>query len=408
MSRPTALILAPRLPWPLDDGGLIAIHQVLVSLAREYDTTLVSFAPPAVAARPLPEPLRAHVAGAVLVPHRPPHPAIALLRGAVGRWPYMLERYRSAAYDAAVRRLVRELRPHVAVANKLHMATYADALQGVPMVLRTHDVEHVWLERWAERLRNPLMRLYVRHQVRRMEAAERELYARCALILSIQEEEAETMRRLSPSTRVETLPMGMDFGRFRARAPEAPPIVLLVASWDYPPNAEGGRTFLERAWPRVRAAMPAARLRLAGKHLSPALADLGARAGAEVVGYVDDVTVEFARASLMVVPLWMGTGVRVKVVEGLAAGVPIASTTVGVEGLGLTAGEQVAVADDPEALGDVVVGLLRDPARTRALGEAGHACARERWALDAVAQRMLDWCREASVAAGAAGGGRSS
>lgn len=406
MSRPAALILTPRLPWPLDDGGRIALYQALWSLAREHDTTLVSFVPAAEASRPLPQALRELVAGSVLVPHRPPHTALALLRGATGRWPYMLERYRSAGFDAAVRRLVREQRPRLAVANKLHMATYVDALDGVPMVLRAHDLEHVWLKRYAARLRNPFARTYVFDQVRRMERAERELFARCALVLAIQDEEAAAMRRLAPATRVETLPIGIDLGRFGTPAPEDPPVVALVGSWDWAPNADGGRTFLERGWPRVRAALPAARLRLVGKHLPPALAELGTRSGAEVVGYVEDMAVEFARAAVMVVPLWMGTGVRVKIVEGLAAGVPVASTPIGVEGLGLTAGVHATLAESPEALGDAVSALLRDPARARATAEAGRAFVRERYSLEGVARQMLDWCRGASESASARGGAR--
>lgn len=392
MSRRSALVLTPRLPWPLDDGGRIGLYQTVWSVSRAYDTTLISLVPEHEAARPVPEALASLGVRVVQVAHRPPWQPVALVRGVLGRWPYMLARYRNAECDATVRRVVAERRPAFAFINHLHMATYIDALDGVPAVMRAHNLEHVWLERYAERLRNPAARLYVLDQVRRMERAEAELCSRCRLVLAIQEEEAMSLRRLAPSTRVETIPLGIDMDRYLPHAPESPPIVALVGSWDWAPNADGGRDFLERGWPRVRERVPGARLRLVGKLISPTLAEVARRAGAEVVGYVDDMAVEFARASVMVVPLWMGSGVRVKIVEALAARLPVASTALGVEGLGLEPGVHVAIGETPQSLGDAVAGLLEHPERASGLAEAGHGLASEHFSLGAVARRTLALC----------------
>lgn len=403
MSRPAALVVTPRLPWPLDDGGRIALYQALWSVAREYDTTLVSLVPAGEVPQPVPGALASLGVEVVRIAHRPPWQPVALARGVLGRWPYMLARYRVPGCDAALRRLVARRRPEFAVLNKLHMATYIDALDGVPAVLRAHDLEHLWLERYAARLRNPAARWYALDQARRTLRAERELYGRCRLVLAIQDAEADAVRHIAPATRVETLPIGIDTGRYLPRRPDSPPVVALLGSWDWAPNADGGRAFLERGWPRVRARVPHARLRVAGKRLPPALAAVAARAGAEVVGYVEDMAVEFARASVMVVPLWMGSGVRVKIVEGLAARVPVASTPLGAEGLGLLDGEHLTLAESPEALGDAVSALLEDPARAAATAAAGCTLVRERYSLEAVGRRMLDLCR---AAAGAGSPGR--
>jgi glycosyltransferase involved in cell wall biosynthesis len=405
VSRPSALVLTPRLPWPLDDGGRIGLYQTVWSVAREYDTTLVSIVPEDEAEWPVPEALSALGVETIRVGHRPPWTPFALARGALGRWPYMLERYRNARYDATLRRLVAERRPRFALVNHLHMATYLDALGGVPAVLRAHNLEHLWLERYAGRVTNPAVRAYALDQVRRMERAEADLFSRCALVLAIQDEEGAAIRALAPGTRVETIPLGIDVNRYRARAPESPSIVALIGSWDWAPNADGGRVFLERGWPRVRDAVPGARLRLLGKRMSPLLAQAARRVGAEAVGYVDDMSVEFARAAVMVVPLWMGSGVRVKIVEGLAARVPVATTTIGAEGLGLEPGVHATFAESPEDLGDAIAGLLRDPERARATAEAGCAFVTGRYSLDAVGRRTLELCRAvAGAAAGAAAG----
>ena len=400
-SRPSALMLTTRLPWPLDDGGHIATWQVLWSIAQGFDTTLASMVPPPALAAPLPAAFAALGVEVVRVAHRPPPLPVALVRGAFGRWPYMLARYRNRAFEATLRRLVATKRPDLVVVNALHLTTYLDVLAGVCVVMRTQNLEHLWLERYAERLSNPVARLYVRDQARRMRRVEAERCARCDLVLAIREGEAEVLRALAPATRVETLPIGIDMDRYLPRAPDRPPVVAMIASWEWAPNADGGREFLQRGWPRVHDRVPDARLRVVGKNLPADLAESARQAGAEVVGYVDDMAVEFAHAALMVVPLWMGAGIRVKIVEGLAARVPIVTTRIGAEGLDLEPGVHAAFAETPEGLGDAVVELLEHPDRAREMADAGCARVRDRHSLAAMAARTMELCH-AAMASGVA------
>ncbi len=398
MSRRRALVVTPRLPLPLDDGGRIVLWQAVWSVAQEYETTLVSLVPKADAGAPTPPALTAIGVRLVRVPHRPPWTPVAAAFGAFGRWPYTLYRYRNRALDATLRRLVREQQPAFANVHHLHLATYFDALVGTPMVLREHNLEHLWLERFARSRRNLAVRAYAHHQARRMARTEAELCSRCDLVLAIREEEAEVLRRLAPRTRVEVVPIGIDMDRYLPRAPERPPIVLLAGSWDWPPNREGGQRFVERGWARVRARVAGARLRVVGKALPARLAAAARRAGAEPVGYVESMAPEFARASVMVVPLWIGAGARVKIVEAMAARVPVVTTTLGAEGLGIEPATHALFADTPESLGDAIADLLLQPEKAGALAEAGLAFARERFSLEVVSRRTLELC--ASVAAG--------
>jgi glycosyltransferase involved in cell wall biosynthesis len=374
VTRPPALVLTPRLPWPLDDGGRIGLWQTVWSVSRRFDTTLVSMVPSGEADQPVPTPIEELGIRLVRVPHRAPWMPLALLRGALGRWPYMLARYRDAGFDATLRRLVAERRPDLVFINALHLTTYLDALDGVPAVLRAHNLEHRWLARYADRLRNPLARLYARHQVMRMRRAEAELCSRCALVLAISEEEAQALRALAPGARVETVPLGIDLDRYRPRAPEDPPIVALIGSWEWPPNVDGAREFIDRGWPRVRDREPGARLRVVGKGLTSEFAEVARRAGADVIGYVDDMAAEFARASVLVVP-----------------------TPIGAEGLGLESGVHASLAESPELLGEAVVELLRHPDRARAMAEAGCRLMRERYSLAAVGGWTAELCALAAA-----------
>lgn len=392
MSGGRALVVTPQLPWPLDDGGRIGLWQMLWSVGSGYDTTLVSLVPAGSEGAPLPAPLANLAAEVVRIPHAPPPRPVALFHGLAGRWPYTLARYRNARLDAALRRLTVERRPAFVLLNHLHLATYLDACSGAPVVIREHNVEFLWLERYAATVMNPLARAYVRQQAWRMRRAEGDLCRQADLVLAIHDEEARLLRAIAPRARVETVPVGIDFGRFDPHAPEFPPIVLLVGSYRWRPNVAGALRFLRDGWPRVRRRMPAACLRVVGQDLPRELAAAARSVGAEPVGYVESIAAEFARASVMVVPLWAGAGTRVKIVEGLAAGVPIVSTSLGAEGLGLRPGEHFLGAETPEAMGEAVADLLASPARAESLARAGQAYVRASFSLEAVARRVIELC----------------
>jgi hypothetical protein len=240
--RRAALVLTPRLPWPPDDGGRVVAWQNLLAVADEYETTLLTFAPEAEAASPPPPPPEAIASRGVrvvTVPFRPPAIWLAALRGLLGRWPYSLVRYRSRAFARALEAEIARKRPAFAYVHHLHLATYADSLDGVPMVLREHNVEFLWMARYARAQGAAPRGAYALAQAARLRRAEAELCGRAALVLAIQEEETRALRAIAPRARVETLPVGVDAAAFPRRAPAAPPAVLLAAAFSWPPNTEG-------------------------------------------------------------------------------------------------------------------------------------------------------------------------
>jgi len=395
MARRAALVLTPRLPWPLDDGGRIVLWQALWAAARDHDVTLVSFVPPGTERDPLPDPVRAVTASVVRVPHRPPSLPVAAFRGFFGRWPYTLARYQDPAFARAVRDAVHAARPEYALVQHLHLAPYVEALDGVPMILREHNVEHVWMGRLARELGATPSGLYARAQAGRLRNAERELCGRATLTLAIQEGEAEALRALAPAARVRTVPIGVDLSRFREPSPAKPPIVLLPGSFAWAPNVDGALRFLAEGWPRVRAAAPDARLRIAGKTPPARLREAAARGGAAIAADVPSMKDEFATATLVVVPVWVGAGARVKIVEAMAARVPVVATPLAVEGLLLEPELHYACGDTAAALGEEVASLLADPEGRLRLASTGRSLAEARWSLEATARLQSAFIAEA-------------
>ncbi len=397
VSRDAALVLTPRPPWPQDDGGRVALWQTVCTLATEYDTTLVTLVRGGEIKLDEPVILRELGVRVEQIPHTPPPMPLALVRGTFGRWPHTLARYRSERVAASLRDIVARLRPRLALVNNLHLATYTPDLRPAAVVLRQQNVETTWLTRFAASRRDPFTRAYVAFQARRMRYAERELCEAVDLVLAIQEDEAVQLRALAPQANVAVMPFAVDEARFLPHAAPAAR-VLLTGAFGWPPNAEGARRFLATGWARVRARHSAATLRLVGKDLGEPLAALARAAGAEPVGYAEAIEPEFAAATVLVVPLWVGAGIRVKIVEAMMAGVPVVATPLSAEGLGLEHGRNVMLAESPEALGDAVASLLDDPERACALAAAGRAEARARWAMAAVAAETVRLC-QATVSA---------
>jgi len=394
VSRLAVLVLTPLLPWPLDDGGRIAAWQSVWAASRAYEPTLVSLVPAGEEATPLPPVFERYGVCVIRVPHQPPGTLTAAWEGLFGRWPYTLARYRNPELPGVLRDLVAGTRPRFAIVNHLHMATYMEDLGDVPVVLREHNLEYVWMKRYAQRLGLMPAGIYARTQIHRLREAEVELSRKASLVLAIQPGEAAELSRMAPGVRTEVLPLGVDLSKYAEPHPGEPPIVLLAGSFAWKPNVDGAIQFMRNGWPRVVARVPRARLRVVGKDPPGSLRRAADRIGVEMVGYVDSMAEELARATVFVVPLWVGAGVRVKIVEAMAARVPVVATRLAAEGLGLVAGEHYAAGDTPGELGGQVATLLLSPAVRDVFLERGRALAEGRWAQDIVADLQNALCAD--------------
>jgi len=394
VSRSTAVILTSRLPWPLDDGGRIATWQNVRAASRAYDTTLVSLVPPGEETAPLPRVFEEHGIRVVRVPHRLPTGFAPVWNGVLGLLPYTLGRYRNPDLPGVLRSVIRETKPRFAMVTPLHMATYVEDLGNTPMVLREHNVEHVWMKRYAEGLGFTPAGLYARIQIGRLRKAEAAFAQKSALVLAVQPEEAKELAALAPGTRVETLPVGVDLAGYGEPRPGEPPVVLLAGSFAWAPNVDGAIRFMLQGWSIVKARVPGARLRVVGKDPPASLRRAADRIGVDVLANVPSMAEEMAKATVFVVPLWVGAGVRVKIVEAMAARVPVAATRLAAEGLGIKANEHYAAGDTPGELGGQVATLLLTPELRRVFRDRSRALAEERWSQDAIADRQNALCAE--------------
>jgi glycosyltransferase involved in cell wall biosynthesis len=275
---------------------------------------------------------------------------------------------------------------------------YAHALRGLPgrRVVMAHNVESVIWQRYHETETNPLKRWYIGRQWRKFQRFERQSLAAADLTIAVSAVDAERFRRDLGVGRLGIVDNGVDTSWFRPTdAFREPATLLFLGSLEWRPNIDGVTQLLERIFPAIRREEPDARLLLVGRNPSEALRAAATRTpNVELHANVPDVRPFLARAGLMVVPLRIGGGSRLKILEALASGTPVVSTRVGAEGLNLEAGRHLDVVNDVGDMAGAIVQAIRDPLTAREQAENGRWQVLRLYEWDALADQLEQlWLR---------------
>jgi glycosyltransferase involved in cell wall biosynthesis len=172
-----------------------------------------------------------------------------------------------------------------------------------------------------------------------------------------------------------------------------PPTLLFQGQMTYPPNADGAVYFVDRVLPHIVAAKPLVQFRIVGR-CDETVARLRSHPNVSVTDHVADIEPELARADVVVVPLRFGSGTRLKIIEAFAHRIPVVSTTVGAEGLGVTAGEELLIADDDVGLAAACLRVLGDEPLRRALADRAEALYERQFQWSAIRERAAALARE--------------
>lgn len=382
---PAALIVANRLPWPLDDGWKMRTWHSIEALAWALPTTLVVGAGSSAAAL---ADARAAWGGRVeiiAVPLGRRNTLSRLVAGAVTNRPIQYLNQQTQAAHRVVAALAADRQFTVGMAVTTFMWPYLDHLgPDAVRIVDTHNVDSVNLDRYVRTLGIGPRRWYTQRTTANLRALEREVFTAADQVWVCSQDEAREVAAVRHGAGTHVVPNGVDTVRFHPRAGAVvPERLLFFGRLDYHPNTDAVLHFLREIFPLIRAARPAVACQVVGPDAPPALVQaIAATPGVELIGRVDDVPATIATAAVVVVPLRAGGGTRLKILEAMAVGRPVVSTTIGAEGLQMTDGVEIALADAPADFVARVVALLGAPEAADALGARGRAAvvARHDWA----------------------------
>jgi len=282
---------------------------------------------------------------------------------------YHVKRFNSASFRKRVIDVLSEGEYDVVQLETLFMCPYIEAIRAhsaARIVLRAHNIEHLIWQRVSEEAANPVRKWYIRHLARTLKKYEQNIVAKVDGVLAITPTDAAFFRELFPGldqketenrkSKIENrkskiaitdLPYGLEPEMYRIDDGETEyPSLFSLGSMNWIPNQDGIRWFLDQVWPDVHRQFPKLKYYLAGREMPGWMRSLDIP-NVVVLGEVEDAPAFLASKAIMIVPLFSGSGIRVKIIEGMAAGKTIISTSIGAEGISYTNRENILVADAP-------------------------------------------------------------
>jgi polysaccharide biosynthesis protein PslH len=406
------LFVTPYLPSPPRFGGQRRLHGLISGVAASHDVSVLSLV---AAGEDQAEAVRAtstYCRRVVTVPNR-----LSVAGGALKRALQLGSLLSVESYERIVHRepaltdaldLLMAKDPYDLVQFEfVHTATYrttrAERLRSrVPFVLDEHNIEYDVLMQTARAGASAARRAYSAINWRKVRTEEIGAWARLDGCTLTSARDQALLLAQAPRTRTAVVPNGVDLDFFRPGAgPRGPRTLLFFGAIDYYPNTEGLLFFLDEVMPRLRAVIPQVRLCIVGRRPPDAI---GCRRGpdVEVTGAVDDIRPYLERAAVVIVPLRIGGGTRLKILEAMAMGKAVVSTSLGAEGLDLVPERDLSIADDAAGFAAKISRLLEDPGRADRLGAAARRLVEARYGWSASVARLSAFHGEVLEARGAA------
>jgi sugar transferase (PEP-CTERM/EpsH1 system associated) len=318
------------------------------------------------------------------------HKVAALLTSAVSARPFGTIAHRSPAYKQRVAEAMASGRYDIVHVDTIALSQFVENGRRIPAVLTHHNIESSLMSRRAKVETQPLARAFLRREAAKLAEYERRASPTFDLNILVSAVDERALQESIPGLRTAVVPNGVDVEYFSPGAAPDAKALIYTGGMNMFANRDAVMFFLKDVWPAIKAQVPGVRFFAVGQDPP---AELTALAGNDpqitVTGYVDDIRPYVRQSAVYVVPLRVGGGTRLKVLDAMAMGMPLVATTVGCEGLNVKAGEHLVVADAPEAFAASTVALLKDPARRATLGRAARALVEREYAWHVVGRQLV-------------------
>ena len=404
------LFLSPTVPFPLTDGGRIRVFNLLKQVSRKCEVTLLALETLPTDAESIAH-LERFGIQVHLVRHGGELPPVSLgtiLSAFLKRVPITVARYNVPAYRQKFKELVATETFDLVHYEMFHVAQFHTETD-LPSLLSQQNVDSAIWRRLCQETANPIRKCLYWTQQRAFERYERLINPKFDIVTCASEIDKQAFQWTSAESRFEIIPNGVDIEDYQ---PDSTPVgestsldavgetsrsrfdaqdahLIYIGSMDWYPNEDAVTFFADEVLPRIHEKLPNVQFSAVGGNPSPRVQKLAANPQIQVTGRVPEIKPYFARATVFVVPLRIGSGTRLKILEALAMGKAVVSTTVGAEGLDLGIGEEILIADEPKAFAEAVLRLLTDVSLRRRLGEKGRARVERDYDWRSIGEKLL-------------------
>jgi len=377
---------------PPDTGGKIRSFHIAKELAKNHEVTLFTFY--------VEEPNDEHHTLAPLFHKVVTHPlkvstgrgfgeAIGYLASFFSPLPYSFSKYCRSEVISHLREVLAKEQYDVILCDFVNAAGVVPFDLGIPVVTFTHNVEAmIWKRHW-EVATNPVWKFVFKREYEKMRSAEMDYLRRSLHVLTVSDTDTAFFAKDLSSAKITTIPTGVDIDYFQPADGEEPDSLVFTGSMDWMPNEDGILYFVDAILPLIRKQRPKLKLWVVGRRPGKKIQALAeSDPGIVVTGRVEDIRTFIAKGAVYIVPLRVGGGTRLKIFEAMAMGKAVISTTIGAEGLPVTNGSDIVLADEPKFFADEVCRLLDSPGERKRIGVAARRLVEEKYSWAAVARHV--------------------
>ncbi|MGR6086803.1 MAG: glycosyltransferase family 4 protein [Arcticibacter sp.] len=392
------LQLCLRSPYPPRDGGAIAMDRLARSLVNsnvKVDVLAFNTLKHNIDPASIPEEYRVVF-----------NPQFVELDASLNIWDaivnlingksYNVSRFDSPSMHQKLKSVLSASNYDCILIESLFMMPYVETIRlnsNAIIVYRAHNIENLIWKRLAKQTGFFLKKWYITMLADRLELYENEVLNKVDAIVPLTEQDESWFRNVGYKGPMKVVPIGVSVNDYSVLdMPLESKIAFHLGSMDWMPNVEGVEWLLDYVWPKVINQVPDAKLHLAGKGMPKSIFNR-ATENISVSGFVDDLLKYFNGKQLMLVPLFSGSGMRVKIIEGMAAGRTIISTSVGAEGIKYTDGKNILIGDDPDEFAAHIVHCFQDPLFANRIASAALDLAKSQYDSDSLGFELHDFIK---------------
>lgn len=382
------LMLTPYLPFPLMSGGQTRSYNLIKNLSKKHEITLFSLVKDDKERKYIPE--LEKFCKKVRVFNRPPKPWTLsnILRTGFSSYPFLVIRNLATKESAAIKDELSSSKYDLIHAETFYVMPHIPKTE-VPILLVEQTVEYLvykhYVEEQAPKILAPLLKI----DVMKLKFWETYFWRHAKKVVAMSDSDRNQMKSLSPGLSIDIVPNGIDANYFLAKKKEevSPPRVLYVGNFTWLQNIEAVEDLVNKVWPKIKKEVTEAKLWIVGMHMTGYIKNLMSK-DIEVTEGIPDIRDAYRKSTVLVTPIRGPGGTRLKILEAMASALPVVTTTVGAEGLGVENGQEALITDNLEDLVKSAVRVLRNSKLAKELGDTGRKFVEKNYTWDVSAEKL--------------------
>jgi len=386
------LFITTKSPLPMNDGHSLRTFNLLKSVAQKHKVTLLSFVkfPIEYEYREELEKLCSSVKQ-FSVPDNcsRPRAAISACLNIPGNQPYVATKYNQSAMRKEIRQILCDETFDLVHLDMLPLGVFLDDVD-IPVVLNEHNVESALLKRRCDSISNPVAKWYFAEQQRRLELFETRVVQGVTHVIACSEEDGTILHGMAPDQLISVVPNGVDTDFYQSSSIDKEEIdnLAFVGGMNWFPNRDAVSWFDQAVMTELLQRNPGIQLNVVGKSID----EMKIKHDQQIVmhGFVDDTRPYLEKSAVVIVPIRVGGGTRLKVLEAMSMGKAMVSTSVGVEGIKVTHRKHVLIADTAEKFAESIVELLKNKELRREIGCEARKLVSDMYRWDRIGRKLLD------------------